>query len=272
MTPQPATFQSAGRITIPGNRWDLGLQGAHQCFNPPGGSRYLGTLPRVADAGMLHAVSIRRADHDTWERRWQCDERQNSMGFNPPGGSRYLGTIARLLRLPLCQLVSIRRADHDTWEQCWGWRSATSPTRVSIRRADHDTWELGGCRRYPRYVHPVSIRRADHDTWELPCCWITLSTMARSFNPPGGSRYLGTQRVVNAPGVIQMFQSAGRITIPGNSTQRGFHPRSWSRFNPPGGSRYLGTRARNRQHRICGGFNPPGGSRYLGTIEPVAAR
>ena len=62
--------RSAGRITIPGNLTLGGL---------------LRRTPRL--------VSIRRADHDTWERPDRHSDRyQPSDGFNPPGGSRYLGT------------------------------------------------------------------------------------------------------------------------------------------------------------------------------------
>ncbi len=67
--------------------------------------------------------------------------------------------------------------------------------KVSIRRADHDTWEPLGY--VPDAYDPtaVSIRRADHDTWEH---YVTSEDDADDAE----------------------FQSAGRITIPGNCACR----------------------------------------------------
>ena len=62
-------FQSAGRITIPGNPVvNVLMMSTSSRFNPPGGSRYLGTCGAGASGdGRRSPVSIRREDHDTWE-------------------------------------------------------------------------------------------------------------------------------------------------------------------------------------------------------------
>ncbi len=236
-------FQSAGRITIPGNRVASWLGAA--AYTP---------------------VSIRRADHDTWELHIVA-----AIG----GGT----------------LVSIRRADHDTWE----------PTGSICNSSEHKFQSAGRITipgNEQRYTPGcttgnVSIRRADHDTWERHRS-LCPRFLCDSFNPPGGSRYLGTDSAWAKSLEKKMFQSAGRITIPGNPPEvppepRAFpfqsagritipgnapikhvpHPQilqfqSAGRITIPGNSSIRAARSSSRRR-----FNPPGGSRYLGTFRTV---
>ncbi len=161
---------------------------------------------------------------------------------------------------------------------------------VSIRRADHYAWEL-----YMRESGAFRLAFQSAGRITIPGNYVTMHTNPQSFwtcfNPPGGSRYLGTKigahanrqvrgMCFNPPGgsrylgtskpglmmvAIMPFQSAGRITIPGNLCADKRPDPPCARFNPPGGSRYLGTPCLILSTNYQVGFNPPGGSRYLGT-------
>ncbi len=88
-------FQSAGRITIPGNWRALVVCNQHM------------------------AVSIRRADHDTWEQAGGAQAEEDATPFQSAGRITIPGNRSDshtfLVAYPD---VSIRRADHDTWELC----------------------------------------------------------------------------------------------------------------------------------------------------------
>ncbi len=184
------------------------------CFNPPGGSRYLGTAATLID------WSLSARFNPPGGSRYLGTEPQElltltSHGFNPPGGSRYLGT---------------------SWLPPW----QDDDPIVSIRRADHDTWEPQARPHNQRHM-PVSIRRADHYAWEL-------TNFARSRNIRNEFQSAGR---ITMPGNIMTqpctcgrhhdgFQSAGRITMPGNSQSSATRNPDQS-FNPPGGSLCLGT-------------------------------
>ena len=160
-------------------------------FNPPGGSRYLGTWHGDIACWIGFNVSIRRADHDTWEPDCFVPLHQVWAVFQSAGRITIPGNVSAPAGKRYIKSVSIRRADHDTWELPPISIREIRNFLVSIRRADHDTWEHWAYRAIRSYNEVVSIRRADHDTWELGM-YDTHFEEVKCFNPPGGSRYLGT--------------------------------------------------------------------------------
>ncbi len=224
-------FQSAGRITIPGNCGQGYTVLTARRFNPPGGSRYLGTSGAPWLVVIEVGVSIRRADHDTWELDTHASIRHHSMRFQSAGRITIPGNVGVVdadalahVRFQSAGRITIpgnftymRSIIHDTAM----FQSAgriTIPGNLRGARSPSDMFQSAGRITIPGNLSPSKWWGQKHQKFQS----------AGRITIPGNfyMRELGAFRLA--------FQSAGRITIPGNCWTIFFNAPYWSLFQSAG--------------------------------------
>ncbi len=209
------------------------------CFNPPGGSLCLGTSPS-------------RPSRRCSRRSFQSAGRITMPG-NPDSCEAVVSRKS--------DHVSIRRADHYAWEhglyQMPGHATAVfqSAGRITMPAPLIAMQPFQSAGRITICLGTGAGRKVHDIRFNPPGGSLCLGTAYRAsdvwseylrFNPPGGSLCLGTMECRLAESqCAKQFQSAGRITMPGNLRPCSCERTPSSGFNPPGGSRCLGTLLRD---------------------------